>query len=84
MAVLSDTDRAEIWANFMRRESRDAQAIGVLKSELRAAVDAIDLWVENNQASFNAALPEPAKSNLSARQKALILFQVVNRRFEVI
>jgi hypothetical protein len=84
MAVLTDTDRKALWARFMEDLSRNRELIAVNKADLRATVDAIDSWVDNNQASFNSALPEPAKTNLTAKQKAALLMYVVNKRYEVI
>ena len=70
MAVLPTTDRETIWTKFMSDISSKRQAVpGVLKLDLRAAVFAIDDWIEANQASFNTALPEPAKSALTGKQK---------------
>ncbi len=42
-----------IWSDF--RELLG----GFSKADLRSAVDATDVWIENNQASYNNALPEP-------------------------
>ncbi len=82
MAILSDADREQIWKEFMERHSSLREPIAVTKSDLRVAVNAVDTWVEANKASFNAALPEPAKSNLSAKIKAALLTFVVERRWE--
>ncbi len=80
MAALIDSERFTAWAELMRR----GETYGtLLKPDLRAAVDAVDSWVNANTASFNAALPEPAKTQLDARQKALLLMAVVQRRFGV-
>lgn len=83
MAVLSDVDRAAEWAEFMRVLSADREPVAVNKNDLRAALNAADQWAEDNAVSFNAALPEPAKSNLTAGQKARMLVQVIKRRWEV-
>lgn len=84
MSVLNDNDRKVLWAKFMSDLSREREIISVDKNELRNVVDAIDIWIDNNMASFNNAIPEPAKSNLSTKQKAMILMYIVNRRWEVI
>ena len=83
MAVLTDSDRYRIWAEFMRAFSNRREAVNINKPQLRAAVDAIDNWIDANQASFNNALPEPAKSALSAKHKAELLTAVIKRRWEV-
>jgi len=50
------------------------------KADLRAAVDATDTWIDNNQASYNAALPEPSRTELTAAQKTLLLCAVALMR----
>jgi hypothetical protein len=84
MAVLADAERKALWARFMEELSARRQEISLSKSELRAAVDAVDTWVENNQASFNSALPAAAQTGLTTKQKAALLMYVVNKRYEVI
>jgi hypothetical protein len=55
--------------------------VGVLtKAELRAAIDATDQWIEDNQASYNTAIPQPARAELSTQQKTLIFCFVAMRR----
>lgn len=79
MAVLSDTDRFSAWADFMRA---NMGMLGTLtKSELRAAVDGIDTWLNDNAASANQAIPQPARTALSTVQKAQLLTHVVHKRY---
>lgn len=80
MAILSDADRREAWARWMRENQEE---IGILKADLRAAVNAADQWVEDNQASYNSAIPQPARSAMTDKQKARLLFYVVDKRFGV-
>lgn len=80
MAVLSNADRRDVWAEFMRTPEA-GETFGISKTELRAAVDAIDQWVDDNAASFNTAIPQPARGSLTARQKARLLSFVIARRF---
>lgn len=85
MATLSPAERQALWAEFMRRLSRERQQVGALtKVDLRAAVDAIDDWIDANAGSVNAAIPLPARSALTAKQKALLFFSVADRRFGVL
>ena len=42
-----------------------------------AAAAAISTWVDANQVSYVAALPEPFKSNSTANEKSLVLIGVV-------
>ncbi len=83
MAVLTEGDRRAIWARFMRDASSRRDTIALLKPDLRAAVNAADDWVDANAASFNAALPEPAKTSLTAKQKSELLVFIVRRRWEL-
>ena len=83
MAVLTNADRLELWAEFMRYSSNIREEIGLDKAELRAAVDATDTWIDNNQASFNNALPAAAKANLTQKQKVRLFLGVAQKRFDV-
>lgn len=83
MAVLSDADRAAEWAELMRDLSAAGEPCAVTKADLRAALNAADTWVDDNAASFNAAIPQPARGALTASQKARLLMRVVRRRYEV-
>lgn len=81
MAVMTSQQRAELWADFMRELSAGRIVVGALtKAELRAAVDAIDQWCSDNAASFNSALPQPARAVLTANQKSRLLRAVVLKR----
>lgn len=81
MAILSDPDRADEVANLQR----DADCPGgITKADLRAAFNAIDNWWESTGAALaNAALPLPARTTLSARQKAKLMTAMLRRRYEV-
>ncbi len=83
MAILSNVVRAELRSLFAQEASSIWDSISVSKADLRAAVDAIDQWVEDNQVGFNSAIPTPARTALSAKQKVQLLFYVVKRRWEV-
>ena len=80
MAVLSNADRVDVTAEWQRENNI---TVTITKNDLRAAVNAIDDWVDTNAAAFNSALPLAARNNLTARQKAWLLFFVVRRRFEI-
>lgn len=81
MAVLSESKRIETWGDFMRELSRNREAMSLTKTELRAALDAVDVWVDTNTAAYNSALPAAAQSGLTASQKAQLLLFVVQKRF---
>ena len=81
MAVLPDNKRIQAWTELMQELSADGQEIAITKAELRAAVDALDTFLENNAATVNAAIPQPARSGLTTAQKARILAAVVMYRY---
>ena len=82
MAVLPDPDRIQVWAEAMRKWSDDREILGpVLKADIRAAVDALDQFMSDNQATVNNAIPQPARSGLTTKQKALLLMYVIQKRY---
>jgi len=80
MAVLSDSNRFDAWAEYMQENK---EAIGITKQDLRAAINAADAWIDSNAASFNTAIPQPARNVLSAKQKAMLFMTVAIKRFGV-
>lgn len=83
MAALSTSDRVGVGAQFQSDASLRRDPFGaVAKADVQAAIAAADDWVEANKVSYNAALPLPARTQLSTAQKAQVLLYVVRRRFE--
>lgn len=78
--ALSSADRAAVNAELQRKWSAPALPCSITRADLRAAVDAIDTWCDDNQTSFNTAIPQPARTALSADQKAWLLAYVVRKR----
>ena len=83
MAELPAEDRLKIWRGIQRHWSQDREPIGISKPELRAAIDATDTWINDNQASFNNALPAAAKDNLTQAQKTLVFCTVALARVSI-
>ena len=83
MAVLPDGDRVTVWAQHMGESSAARETIGLVKVDLRAAVDATDDWIEDNATSYNNALPAAAKAALAQKQKVRLFMAVAQRRFDV-
>ena len=77
MAIMTDTERARTLAQFMRDIRED---FALTKPQLRAALDAIDDYFNTNAAAINSAIPQPARANLSAAQKATLIGYVAFRR----
>lgn len=88
MAVMNTTQRAEVWKEAMETFSNQAlvgnpQSIGITKTDLRAAVDAIDAWIDSNAISFNTSIPQPARSALTTKQKVWLFMLVLTKRFNI-
>jgi hypothetical protein len=81
MAVLPDADRVAIWREVMSELSSRNEETPFLKADFRAAVDALDQWLDDNAASANSALPQPFRGAASASQKALLMQFVIQRRY---
>ena len=81
MAALSNADRGVVWSDAMRYFSQSGDVLAVKKADLRAAVDALDTFLDTNAATINAAIPQPARGALSASQKALLLSYVIAKRY---
>lgn len=83
MAVLLDPDRTIVHSRYMRDLSNERDTFGNLnKADLQAAINAIDDWSNANQASFNAAIPLPARTALTAPQKARLFAAILLKRYE--
>lgn len=84
MAVLSEEQRKKAWAEFMYdRFVSEGQLGNLLKTDLKAAVDALDDFLDTNALTINNAIPQPARGALTTKQKALLLMYVVATRYNV-
>lgn len=77
MAVMSAQDKARAVAQFMRD---NVEPMAINKTDLKAALDATDSWIDTNSAAFNTALPVAARNGLTATQKTLLFCYVAMRR----
>jgi hypothetical protein len=81
MAELPEETRQQVWRGVMRWWSQEREVLaGMTKSDLRDAIDATDEWIDDNQASYNTALPETARTNLTQAQKTLLFCAVALAR----
>lgn len=79
--ALSEQDRQRVHNGIMRYWSQEREAVtGITKTDLRAAINANDDWIDNNQAAFNAALPEPFRTQATLAQKTLLFCAVAAMR----
>jgi hypothetical protein len=76
--ALDAVNRFRVLAQVMR--NWPGSLGGVTKTQLRDAVDATDDWIEANQTSFNAALPQPFRGSANLAQKTFLLCYVAMRR----
>lgn len=83
MAALSDAERQELTDAIARELSNLRIVLGALtKADLRAAINAADAWADANAGSYNTALPQPARTVLTAKQKNYLLEYVLRKRRE--
>ena len=81
MAVLPNADRAAVSADFQRDKSALREVVaGLTKPDLRAAVNAIDDWLDLNAPALNLAIPLPARTALTGQQKLDLILRVLQRR----
>jgi len=78
MAVMSDADRASVWAQWMRENT---EPCGITKPDLLAAAVALDVFLNDNAGAVNAAIPQPARGILTNAQKARLLSLVALQRY---
>lgn len=77
MALLDAAQRVQVRALWQRDQSVPP---ALTKPDFQAAVAACDQWVEDNQAAFVAALPQPFRGGTSATEKTLLMCYVLMRR----
>lgn len=82
MAELSTLDRRRIHKALQRYWSQDNTLMDFLDPNLLAAVNATDGWINDNQSSFNLALPAAFQSGATAEQKTLLLCAVALMRVD--
>lgn len=82
MAALSNADRDIIHVSMMSDSELTQETYGIMtKADLRAAVDAIDQYLEDNKTTINSAIPQPARSAMTTKQKAKLLMWIVQKRY---
>ena len=78
--ALTEAQRFKTWGALMREWQALGQPPTVVKADMRAAVDAIDDWIEANQAAVNAAYPQPFRANMTVQHKTLLFCYVAIKR----
>lgn len=80
MALTTQQLRA-IRSKYGSDVSARSEVLALSRPHLDAALLAIDGWLDANAAAYNSALPVAARNNLTAAQKAELLYQVCLKRF---
>ncbi|MEV0237567.1 hypothetical protein [Nonomuraea sp. NPDC050786] len=76
--ALTAVNRARVLAQWMRENT--AQLPAVTKADLAAAVAALDDFLDANVQAVNAAIPQPARSELTPAMKYELLGYILMRR----
>lgn len=81
MALLPEMISQKIWRGLMRFWSSSFLQTAFSKSELYAAVTAIDTFLDNNAVAINNAFPLAFRTDASVGQKAAIVAVVALARY---
>jgi len=65
----------------MTNLSTNREPLKLTKTQLKAAVDNVDKWLSDVALSYNLVLPPEARTNLTAKQKVMLLRAVIDARF---
>jgi len=71
---MESENRHFVWDIFRNLVRHLVSSVNIIRE---AAVNAADDWADANQASYNAALPEPFATWATPRQKAALLAWVI-------
>jgi predicted lipase len=83
MAIMQEPDRTEVRSKIAQYLSKKREPINLTKGELKSAIDGVDQYLFENELLINQAIPQPARSELTKQQKALLMAYVTLRRYEV-
>lgn len=76
--ALTTVNRQRVAAQWVRELTSPLG--GVTKADILAAVSALDDFLDANVATINAAIPQPARAELTAAQKYEMLGYILLRR----
>jgi hypothetical protein len=86
MAVMTSEQRVAAWAELMPQLPGALSANVSQKSLVRQALDAMDQWISDNQASLVSALPaaaRPANGGFTAAQLAFMFQLILVKRYQL-
>ncbi len=81
MAKLSANQQTTVLDALMKASSKHWQQINLTKPEALAAIDGLDTYQNDNTTPINLAIPQPARNNLTAGQKATLFTGVAIARY---
>ena len=80
--LLTAAQKARAWKRLVDAHLVPVGPVSLTKAELSAAADAVQLFLWNNRAAINTALPVAARSALNTDQKLALLAIVVTANLE--
>ena len=81
MAVLTRLERKKIASPWVRKIITELdQSKNLTLTDLEAAVQYTEDWIEANQANYVAGLPQPFKANTDASAKILLFVYTAMKR----
>jgi hypothetical protein len=78
--ALNPTQVAQAAKDHADDQYRNSLACKFTQTDLNAAAQATDDWIEANQAAYNTALPATFRNNANITEKTAMFNWVANRR----
>lgn len=84
MAALTEAERLACRAAWNDLNSGERLDIaGLTKPDILAAIVALDSFFDTNATAINNAIPLPARTAMTTRQKAFLVSAVIRKRYGV-
>lgn len=81
--ALTTEQRLKVYKKIVNYISKNRIDININKQELKNAVTGIDNWIDTEQVNYNLSIPEPARTELTAKQKTQLFMEILKKRWEV-
>lgn len=79
MAVMTDNEKAQALYAFMYHDNMPPTAC--TKPELRAAIDAVDLFMDSQVANIRNQIAAGTRAKLSAREQRVLIKCIMQARY---
>ncbi len=83
MAALSANDRIAVLGSVVKALVDSGVDCTALLGQLQNTVNAADDWADANEGSYSGALPAAFTAWASDKDKALVLFHIIMRRYSM-